>query len=577
MTTQSKRLKVRWRNIRLPYKLLLVYMPLILLPTLAGLFYLTDSYTSSSKARTAEYATDLLNLMGQKIDERLLNYEKLSRQIMTDKDLLQIISVEPVTTYEKYQIQNELNAKLNSIWLGADQNLYIRSIIIETFKDVYTYGKNAIDNYGASDPDFKSQIANMKGGALWFVPASFADGNTDIHAFRLGRSIRDPKLNVLGTLTIVIESRAITDLFAQTSLQEAAALKLLTADGHILLDNAVELSSDERQLLTYSQDQIHNGWRLSAQLSLKQLYEPIYRTVRVASFLITGCIVLGLVVTQLLAMDLVIPIRKLMLNMKQGIRGVKPGRLKRFSGAIEIVEMNDTFISVMYEIEQLINAIGKQEQKKKEAEIRVLQNQLSPHFLYNTLNSIRWMAMIQKQDNIKEMVDSLNQLLTYALRGKEFDVPLGTELAMLDNYVNIQRVRYQHFDFKKEIPLKLAGARIPKFLLQPIIENALIHGLSHADRPGEITVAAKEEGAVLVLTVQDNGIGMEPNKRMEIVSSLSSGDNHFGFHSVHERIQLHYGTQYGIQLTSEPEQGTRVTLRVPLNMKDPDKESDSHA
>ncbi|OMF26508.1 hypothetical protein BK133_20350 [Paenibacillus sp. FSL H8-0548] len=567
MSNQARRLRYRWRNIRLPYKLLLVYMPLILLPALIGMYYLTNSYTSTSKVQTTEYTTDLLNLMGQKIDERLISYEKFSRHIMTDPEILELVSSEAATTYEKFQIQNKINEKINTIWLGADQNVYIRSILIETPENIYSYGKSATNNYKINEPDYMNQIASMKGGAIWFEPESFSDGFQEIKGFRLGRSIRNSKLKELGTLTVIIDARAITDLFEQTSLKNVS-LKLLDEQEQLLLDNAVTISSEEQQLLTFSQERIHTGWLLSAEMPLGQLYEPIYRTAKIAGIIIMVCIVLGLVVTQLLAMDLVIPIRKLMRNMKQGIRGVRPERLNRFGGAIEIVEMNDTFISVMYEIEHLISEIGKQEHKKKEAEIRVLQNQLSPHFLYNTLNSIRWMAIIQNQENIKEMVDSLNRLLTYGLRGKDYTVTLNTDIEMLDNYVKIQRVRYQHFDLKKNIPASLENAAIPKFLLQPVIENALIHGLSQADRPGEITISASVVDANLLLVVTDNGIGMDADKVNDIRSSLNNSEQHFGFHSVNERVQLHYGLSYGLELTSQLGEGTCVTIKIPLQIHD---------
>jgi two-component system, sensor histidine kinase YesM len=562
-----------WRNIRLPYKLILVYTPLILLPALAGIYYLTDSYTTSSKARTAEYATDLLSLMGQKIDDRMRSYEQLSKQIMTDGDLLKLVTTEPESKYDQFRMESIINEKLNVLWLGADQNSYIRSIKIETPTSMYTYGKNSIDHYGVQNPEYRQEVQTMRGGARWFPPESYNDGYTSFKAFRLGRTIRDEKLNELGTLTLVIRTESITDIFKQTKFQEDTALKLMDANGKGLVDNGISVDPGEKQLLSYSEDKIQNGWQLSVQLPLKQLYEPIYHTVRQALFIVLMCILLGLVVTHLLALDLVIPIRRLMMNMKMGIKGVRPGKLKRFGGAIEVVEMNDTFISIMYEIEQLIDAVAKQEKKKKDAEIRVLQNQLSPHFLYNTLNSIRWMAMIQKQDNIKEMVDSLNTLLTYALRGSGDPVPLTDEIAILHSYVTIQQVRYQHFEFATEIPQHLEQVRVLKFLLQPLIENALIHGLAPSDHPGEIKVSAYEEADSLKVTVSDNGVGMSADKRTEIVSGLSDPSRHFGLHSVNERIQLHYGHQFGLSIQSEQGKGTEITVNVPIRKTDESDET----
>ncbi len=560
------RLPTRWRSIRLPYKLVLVYMPLILLPALAGIYYLTESYTSSSKAKAAEYATDLLGLMGQKVDDRMRSYEQLSKQIMTDGELLKLAKAEPESAYDRFKVESAINEKLNVLWLGADQNGYIRSIKIETRSAVYTYGKNAFDEYGVSNPAYRAAVGEMKGGAKWFAPLTFDDGYTKFRAFRLGRTIRDEKLNELGTLTLVIRVEAVGDIFRQTKFQEDTALRLLDENGEALVDN--EVSIDETnggRLLSFSDDRLGNGWTLAVQMQLDRLYEPIYHTVRQALFILFGCLLLGLIVTHLLALDLVIPIRRLTLNMKMGIKGVRPGKLKRFGGAVEIVEMNDTFISIMYEIKQLIDEVAKQEKKKKDAEIRVLQNQLSPHFLYNTLNSIRWMAMIQKQDNIKEMVDALNALLSYALRGSGDPVPLADEIEILRNYVAIQKVRYQHFDFAANVPAELGRVRVLKFLLQPLIENALIHGLAPSERPGEIAVSAASEGDHLLVTVVDNGVGMDEEKVGGLVRGLSAPPtDRLGVRSVHERIQLHYGASYGLFIRSEPGIGTSVTVKVPL-------------
>lgn len=562
------RLPTRWRSIRLPYKLVLVYTPLILLPALAGIYYLTESYTSSSKAQAAEYATDLLGLMGQKVDDRMRSYEQLSKQIMTDGELLKLAKTEPESAYDRFKVESAINEKLNVLWLGADQNSYIRSIKIETPSAIYTYGKNAIDEYDVRNSEYRTEVGEMKGGARWFAPQTFDDGYTKLRAFRLGRTIRDEKLNELGTLTLVIRVEAVGDIFRQMKFQEDTALKLLDEKGEPLVDNEVSIGDVKAsRLLSFTDDRLGNGWTLAVQMQLDRLYEPIFSTVRQALFILFGCILLGLVVTHLLALDLVIPIRRLTMNMKMGIKGVRPGKLKRFGGAVEIVEMNDTFISIMYEIEQLIDEVARQEKKKKDAEIRVLQHQLSPHFLYNTLNSIRWMAMIQRQDNIKEMVDALNALLTYALRGSGGPVPLASEIAILHNYVAIQKVRYQHFEFAVNVPAELEQVEVLKFLLQPLIENALIHGLAPSEHPGEITVSAVSEGEHLLVTVADNGIGMNEETVERLIRGLSaSPTDRLGVRSVHERIQLHYGTNYGLSIRSEPGVGTSITVRVPMRM-----------
>lgn len=557
---------LRWRNIRLPSKLVLVFMPLIILPALTGIYLVTTSYTSSSKQMTTQYATDLLGLMVQKIDDRLRGYEQLSKQLMTDEELHKLLVQKADTPYDQFRIGNEINNKINVLWLGDEQNKYIRSIKFDTPNGIYTYGQNAVDDYGITDAGYRQQVEAMKGSAAWVPPQRFTDGYRELEAFRLGRTIRDEKLNTLGSMTFVIDVQAIASIFGQAQFQDELVLQLLAPDGQVMLGNGHALDPGEKNILAFSEESIHNGWRLSAQLPLCQLYKPIYATSRLSVVIVLACIGLGLAVTQLLALDLVIPIRKLMTNMKHGIKGVKPGDLRTFKGAVEIIEMNDTFISVMYEIDQLIKQVVRHEQKKKDAEIRMLQNQLSPHFMYNTLNSIRWMAMIQKQDNIKEMIDSMNRLLTHAVRGSGEPVPLREELAILNDYINIQKVRYQHVALELEVPPELTDALVLKFLLQPLIENALVHGLAGADRSGLIRIEAREEEGKLVITVSDNGVGMTPDQLDEANRMLQARDHsgaHIGLCSVHERIQLHYGEAYGMTIASSPQNGTAISLSMP--------------
>ncbi|GGD93796.1 cache domain-containing sensor histidine kinase [Paenibacillus nasutitermitis] len=556
-----------WRTIRLPQKLLMVYMPLIILPAAAGIYLMTQSYTSSSKQISADYSKDLLSLMVLKINDRLSGYEHLSRQIMTDESLQKLILTEPESSFEKLQIQNEINKKLNVIWQGDEQNKYVLSIKLSAGQEVYTYGKNMVDGYRTEDPAYIKGLEQAAGGSAWFYPETFSDGYRETVAFRLGRVIRSTNLSPLGYLTVAVDAQAVTSIFDQTQFRDRVQLQLLAPGGRILLDNGVTVPKEDKKVITYQEKSLKNNWSLGAIMSLEPIYKPIYQVSRQALFIVAGCIAVGLAVTHFIAVDLVIPIRILMRNMKLGVKGVNPKSLRRFRGAVEIVEMNDTFISVMYEIEQLIRQVVKEQQIKQSAEIRVLQNQLSPHFLYNTLNSIRWMAMIEKQDHIKEMIDSLNHLLSYSIRGTGQPVKLREELAVMEDYAKIQQVRYQHFRLIMDVEEPLLNTEVLKFLLQPLIENALIHGISNKVEQGEIRIGALLDKDTLELSVADNGAGMKAAKLAALQEELHhSTENavHLGLRNIHERIQLHYGKRYGLEIESVPDHGTKVRLRLPF-------------
>lgn len=556
-----------WRELRLPAKLLLVYTPLIILPSAAGIWLLTESSAESSREISEAYATDLLRLMVRKIDDRIGGYEQFSKQVMTDVSLHQLMLAAPQTEFEKLSIQTEMNEKLNVLWLGDEQNRYVVAIKIVSGGKIYSYGNHLNAEYGVFDEAYIASLRAASGGAVWTGPETFRAGGRDIEVFRIGRAIRDESLRELGTVTLVVDTQAFSSIFAQTEFQDRVLLQLTDGQGRVLLDNGVAFGPSERNpLRTRSEESASTGWSLSATMSLESLYAPIYRVGRLALVIVLGCIVLGLMVTRALAVDIVIPIRKLMANMRQGIKGVRPNELARFRGAVEIVEMNDTFISVMYEIEQLIQQVVKEQQRKQEAAMRVLQNQLSPHFLYNTLNSLRWMAILQKQDHMKDMIDALNRLLQYSFRGAGKPVALREELAALDDYASIQKVRYRHFTLLEQLEDGWKDALILKFLLQPLIENALIHGIATTVEDGVIAIGGERRGGTLLLSVRDNGQGIPPNKLAELRKRLQEGtsdDRSVGLANVHERIQLHYGSKYGLDIDSAPGEGTIVRLRLP--------------
>lgn len=563
--------KLKWRNIRLPFKLLLFYTPLIIIPAVIGMYLITQSYTTSSKQMTEQYASDLMSLMVQKIDDRLLEYEQLSKQIMTNEDLHRLVRTVPTSSFEQLSLENAINKQLNALWLGDEQNKYIQSIKITTDQNTFTYGNDDVNDYGVLNSEYIEKVAGERGSVVWFAPESYTNGYENFSAFRLARVIRDRKLEALGLLTIVIDAEAVTSIFNQTKFKEEVSLQLLDRQGDFILGNKNDITPDESQVLTFSEESIQNGWRLSARLPLEPLFKPISEMVRLSVIIIIICVLLGLLVTHIIAVDVVIPVRKLMVNMKHGIKGVKPSDLERFKGGIEIVEMNDTFISVMYEIDQLIKQVIKNEKLKQRAEINVLQKQLAPHFLYNTLNSIRWMAMIQKQDNIKEMVGALNRLLTYSIRRTGEPVMLEEELAAISDYVKIQKVRYQNFEFSTRIEQGTEKLQILKLLIQPLIENSLLYGLADTDQPGKILLETTTIDYQLIIQVSDNGIGMEEDVLADVQKSLYYNTIHevgIGLKSVHERIQLHYGNEYGLKIESELKKGTSVQLTMPIKHAD---------
>lgn len=210
-----------------------------------------------------------------------------------------------------------------------------------------------------------------------------------------------------------------------------------------------------------------------------------------------------------------------------------------------------------------------EEQKKlRKAEFEVLQAQINPHFLYNTLDAIVWSAEAGNQDQVVSMVGSLSDFFKSSLnKGKEI-VSVRDELQHVRSYLEIQQIRYQDIlSYEIDVPVSLYECTIPKITLQPVVENALYHGIKNRRALGKITVKGEDEGDTMVLTVTDDGIGMSSDRLLEVRKALSGDEPGsgaiYGLYNVNERIRLSYGENYGITIESTEGKGTEVLIRLP--------------
>jgi two-component system sensor histidine kinase YesM len=239
----------------------------------------------------------------------------------------------------------------------------------------------------------------------------------------------------------------------------------------------------------------------------------------------------------------------------------------------EITELGNNFNIMIGRIRELLNAKVKEQENLKKAELKALQAQINPHFLYNTLDTIVWMAEAKKTDQVIEIVRALSSFFRIALsKGKDW-ISIRQEIEHVRSYLAIQKMRYRDIlDYKIEVDEDLLDATILKLTLQPLVENALYHGIKNKRNGGTIIVRAQRIGTDLVrLEVQDDGVGFTPYKLAQIRTMLnddsdevSSKEGGFGLENVNKRIKLYYGKQYGLYVQSEYLEGTQVVARIPL-------------
>ena len=228
---------------------------------------------------------------------------------------------------------------------------------------------------------------------------------------------------------------------------------------------------------------------------------------------------------------------------------------------------NGMLVALKHNQEQLL----ENQRERNEAQIRMLQAQLNPHFLCNTLDTMKWISKIHNVPQVADMSTNLADILRFCVLPEEF-VSLHRELEIVARYVEIQRIRLSgRFTFTVQVPPELEEALVPKMMLQPIVENAILHGL--ADRPdGAIEVRARQMGEVLMLTVADNGVGLPPDLEGPYACrAQEESRGHLGLYNVDTILRKHYGEQFGLYLENRPDgTGTLVTATLPLRYQEED-------
>jgi two-component system, sensor histidine kinase YesM len=254
-------------------------------------------------------------------------------------------------------------------------------------------------------------------------------------------------------------------------------------------------------------------------------------------------------------------------NLVAAMRSVESGQLGAEVAAVrddEIGELTLSFNSMSAHLRTLVEEVYKSGLAKKEAELKALQAQINPHFLYNTLDVIYWTARTEGAARAAEAAAALSRLFKLGLNKGEELTTLGVEIQHLESYVVIQNMR---FDVPPELTIDIEPALrdcvVTKLVLQPLVENAYLHGIADLDRPGRISVTGRATDGIIVLVVEDNGIGMDGDRIAQVMEKDVSGERGFGVRNVDQTVKLFFGSEYGLSIESSVGFGTRAALRFP--------------
>lgn len=309
-------------------------------------------------------------------------------------------------------------------------------------------------------------------------------------------------------------------------------------------------------------------YEISELQQLREEYQNV--SVAILGFLLTAfvCILVVIIyVSYQIPLSITRPIRKLSEVTDQVAKGNLDVR-SDVKGGIEVGMLSDSLNTMIDKINELIEQVTKEQIRLRKAEFELLQSQINPHFLYNTLDAIVWLAEAGEQKKVVDMVGSLSEFFRTSLnRGKDI-ITIGEELNHVRSYLEIQQVRYQDIlEYEIHVPEELNKYLIPKITIQPLVENALYHGIKNKRGSGRILIKARKEEDFFYIQIEDNGIGIKEERleqvRDGIRDGVLTGKDIYGLYNVNERIRLNFGEKYGISIESAYKKMTVVSIALP--------------
>lgn len=519
-----------------------------MITTIASISHDKDVMTNATKFHRSISASDHFKI-GQMLDHQLASYFHYTSEVVA------------VDIFYKREGVYSYKLDLNT----SEQEMRNQSWYQKALKE-----KNKVQFFGIEESEQASRYLSPVLTAA-ISPLNNADYDVEMLYFTFQASTIQSLLRssvpssgpviVLDRNQKIVAGSSDMDKEQQWLTMDAFQRALTSKSGHY----TATVDKKESYIIYQTSD---SGWKYIQMIPYEQFNRQLDVVVRRTILVSLIALIIFLAISILVIQRVVKPILELVKQMNIVKRGKLEANIKE-SGPMEIYVLGATFNEMMDRMKDLLVEVEEKEKAKKHAEINALQSQINPHFLLNTLNTIKIMAIVSKSDNIRMVAESLTKLLSATFNKGGDYTSIADEITLLEYYVNIMKIRYgDHFDVDYQIEPQIMDSRILKLLLQPMIENAIIHGLQGLNYRGHVTVSASRlDESKLCIIIEDNGNGMLPVE-VESLLSISELDKErfsgLGLRNVHQRIQLNYGTDYGVTLTSVPDKGTSVKMLLPL-------------
>lgn len=568
---------INWVNSSLRTKLLIMFLFLTVLPLiLVGIISYIKSYNivAQKSYSLAQIQVGQLSREFDVVFQDIKRFTEIGKKDSTVQFLI-----------DKQNTAEESKSILGMIRLYRESYQYSDSIM--NIKIISTDGKavsedrgvHLLDKEAISKPPFVSLLDDP---TKTIIEPIYKNSNPVLSM--TSTIVSDRSKEVIGFINILVKSSVFKNILNEAALNSSGTFHIKSETGKLLFSNpqfanvpvSTQIIGNKSGFLTqgttfivYETSNL-TGWKVIRYVPLTEITKEAHEIRSLIVLTVGSLVILTIGLYFFITSKLILPLRMLKEKMKQASLGDLEVKIVN-KGTDEIADLSENFNSMIIKIKALLMKSVNEQKQLKIAELRTMQAQINPHFLYNSLETIIWMAEAKKGQEVIEITKALSYFFRITLsKGKDF-ILLEDEINHVRNYLTIQKMRYQDIlDVNFHLNDDILKYKIIKLTLQPIIENAIYHGIKNKRGKGLLRIKGDftPEGNISI-DVIDNGIGMTDDKLREVRQQLSSGlpfekdQGGFGMVNVHQRIRLQYGPSFGITINSLYGSGTRVSLIIP--------------
>jgi len=591
-----------WINRSLKYKTLVVLVIFSIIPliTLGASTYFITTRILENKLNSL--ANQTIDKLAQYITRDFQPLYDLTYNYSKNNYIFSLLKSPPKTDNEKQYIYYSIKSQIDPRQIMDRLNSLFHYIIVSKDRTVYT-------NFSYSSKGIYKDVLDRIVAEKWYkdLSSSYSDmvwmGTRPNYMQTNGGDQVYIACNIVngfentGVIIMGVDKYYVSKLLNSIRLSERSSIYIVDNEGRCLVEGddnyyryeklpssfitLVSNSADvpkyadifnKRQMVIHKRlvfKGVDNSW----QVLMITPVEDIRRDIRLVNYVTLLMVVISLIAISFLVMlvnreiiNPIIQLNKLTKEVKQGNLDVSAYEIRQD----EIGQLGNGFNSMVCNLRKYIQSIHEEEKSKRDIEIKMLQNQIKPHFLRNTLITIRWMAEMKKATGISRALNSLTTLLDYNFKDMDTMATVREEIAYLEEYIYLQKLRHHNkFSSKISIDTGIMDCKILKLSFQPIVENSITHGLSKKQSQGKLEVEGYREEDRLVFIIRDDGVGMDEGTLKNIFEGSffqkSQGKfNRIGIANVQKRIKMHFGESYGLEMESRKGEGTRVKIIFPV-------------